>query len=85
MRPLNDVASSGTQPPVMFLRGVPNFTEGKIYKRQDPESAIEPSSKAGRPKIRYTDTRPDAEEKGWVKSRRLCTFNVFSSLKGSRQ
>lgn len=63
MRPLNDIASSSTQAPVMLVRGVPNSTQGKVYKRQDPESAIEPWAKAGKPKIKYTDTRPDAEKR----------------------
>lgn len=30
MRPLNDIASSSTQAPVMLVRGVPNATQGKV-------------------------------------------------------
>lgn len=35
----------------------------KHQKRNSPETAIEPKGKAGRPKIRYTDTRADAEKR----------------------
>ena len=44
-----------------FFIGTPNET--KTPKRNSPETAIEPKGKAGRPKIRYTDTRADAEKR----------------------
>ena len=44
-----------------FFIGTPNET--KTPKRNSPETAVEPKGKAGRPKIRYTDTRPDAEKR----------------------
>ena len=44
-----------------FFIGTPN--ESKTPKRNSPETAIEPKGKAGRPKIRYTDTRPNTEKR----------------------
>ena len=44
-----------------FFIGTPNET--KTPKRNSPETAVEPKGKAGRPKIKYTDTRPDAEKR----------------------
>ena len=41
--------------------GTPDNT--KHPKRNTPETAVEPKGKAGRPKIRYTDTRADAEKR----------------------
>lgn len=67
-------ATSSNQPPApsplslprpattqYFFIGTPNET--KTPKRNSPETAIEPKGKAGRPKIRFTDTRPDAEKR----------------------
>ena len=42
-----------------FFIGTP--IETKTPKRNSPETAIEPKGKAGRPKIRYTDTRRSPE------------------------
>ena len=62
-------ATSSNQPPPMFFfgggKGERNFLELKygINKREQPETAVEPKGKAGRPKIKYTDTRPDAEKR----------------------
>ena len=44
-----------------FFIGTPNET--KTPKMNSPETAIEPKGKAGRPKVRYTDTRADAEKR----------------------
>ena len=65
-------ASSSTQPqsppPVFFFgdgKGEKKPLELKCGKdkRGQPETAVEPNGKAGRPKIKYTDTRPDAEKR----------------------
>ena len=32
-------------------------------KRGSPETQVEPRGKAGRPKVKYTDTRPNAEKR----------------------
>ena len=44
-----------------FFIGTPNET--KTPKRNSPETAVEPKGKAGRPKIKYTDTRPNTEKR----------------------
>ena len=62
-------ASSSTQPKPVFLfgggKGENKLLELKYgkSKREQPETAVEPKGKAGRPKIKYTDTRPDAEKR----------------------
>ena len=41
-RPLNGIARSSIQTPVMLVRRFPNSAQGKLYKRQNPENAIKP-------------------------------------------
>ena len=53
-----DVPSSSNQP----LPAV-EMDVGASSKRGSPETQVEPKGKAGRPKVKYTDTRPNAEKR----------------------
>ena len=53
-----DIPSSSNQPlPVVEM------DVGASSKRGSPETQVEPRGKAGRPKVKYTDTRPNAEKR----------------------
>ena len=53
-----DIPSSSNQPiPVVEM------DVGASSKRGSPETQIEPRGKAGRPKVKFTDTRPNAEKR----------------------
>ena len=53
-----DIPSSSNQPiPVVEM------DVGASSKRGSPETQIEPRGKAGRPKVKYTETRPNAEKR----------------------
>ena len=54
-----DIPSSSNQPlPVVEM------DVSASSKRGSPETNIEPRGKAGRPKVKYTETRPNAEKRG---------------------
>ena len=53
-----DIPSSSNQP----LPAV-EMDLGASSKRGSPETQVEPRGKAGRPKVKYTDTRPNAEKR----------------------
>ena len=53
-----DIPSSSNQP----LPAV-EMDVGASSKRGSPETQVEPKGKAGRPKVKYTDTRPNAEKR----------------------
>ena len=53
-----DIPSSSNQP----LPAV-EMDVNASSKRGSPETQIEPKGKAGRPKVKYTDTRPNAEKR----------------------
>ena len=53
-----DIPSSSNQP----LPAV-EMDVGASSKRGSPETQVEPRGKAGRPKVKYTDTRPNAEKR----------------------
>lgn len=57
-------ASSSTQRPaeVFTFAGGQGLNNDRT-KREQPETALEPKGKVGPPKIKYTDTRPDAEKR----------------------
>ena len=54
-----DIPSSSNQP----LPAV-EMDVGASSKRGSPETQVEPRGKAGRPKVKYTETRPNAEKRG---------------------
>ena len=53
-----DIPSSSNQP----LPAV-EMDVGASSKRGSPETQVEPRGKAGRPKVKYTETRPNAEKR----------------------
>ena len=53
-----DIPSSSNQP----LQSV-EMDVNASSKRGSPETQVEPRGKAGRPKVKYTDTRPNAEKR----------------------
>ena len=53
-----DIPSSSNQP----LPAV-EMDVGASSKRGSPETQVEPKGKAGRPKVKYTETRPNAEKR----------------------
>ena len=53
-----DIPTSSTQPLLMEF-----MDESSTSKRASPETKIEPRGKTGRPKIKNTETRPDAEKR----------------------
>ena len=53
-----DIPSSSNQPIPAVGMDV-----GASSKRGSPETQVEPRGKAGRPKVKYTDTRPNAEKR----------------------
>ena len=53
-----DIPSSSNQP----LPAV-EMDVNASSKRGSPETQVEPRGKAGRPKVKYTDTRPNAEKR----------------------
>ena len=42
MPPLNGIARSSIQTPVMLVRRFPNSAQGKLYERQNPENELKP-------------------------------------------